>query len=128
MQIIVKTIPHKEQRYETPGDWWWEDDVLQIRVSELGNKHYEWFIAEHEINEALLCRRDGVSEKSASDFDKEFEDLRKLHPRIIGDQEPGNMVTAPYHKQHKAATDIENMTCAIFGEDWRDYDNKVNSL
>ncbi len=42
MDIHIKTVPHKEQRYNTVGDYWIEDRVIQIRVSEMGNEDYEF--------------------------------------------------------------------------------------
>jgi len=128
MNIFIKTIPHKEQRYETVGDWWWDGDDLHIRVSDMGNYIYEWLVAEHEINEALRCKKDGIDERVVSDFDKSFEELRKKFPDIIGDQEPGDMVSAPYHKQHIGATEIEKLSCKFHGEDWDEYNNTVDSL
>ena len=116
-------------RYPTVGDWWIDGKGnLEVRVADMKNTHYEWFVAEHEINEALLCIRDGVDEKIITEFDIVFEKLREQYPELIGDQEPGNMVSAPYNKQHLAATNIEMLTCWVFKEDWGKYDDAINSL
>lgn len=131
MNVFIKTIPHNEQRYETVGDWWWEGkdlQDLQIRVSDMGNPVYEWLVAEHEINEALRCKKDGIDEKAVSDFDRSFEELREKFPYTIGDQEPGDMVSAPYHKQHTGATQIERLSCQFHGEDWDKYSDTVDNL
>ena len=42
-------------------------------------------------------------------FDINFEELRKKNPDIIGVQEPGDMVSAPYYHQHQTATVIEKL-------------------
>lgn len=143
MNIIVTTIPHSEQRYDTVGDWWFEltqyclpmtgakgpvAETLQIRVSDLGDKRYEWLVAEHEINEALMCQAKGISEEKISKFDKDFEALRGFAPTLIGDQEPGDMVSAPYHKQHKAATTIEKCSATFHEVDWKKYEKAVSNL
>ena len=37
MNITIKTIAHDKQRYDTVGDWWFDDEGdLQIRVSRVG--------------------------------------------------------------------------------------------
>ena len=128
MRILVETISHESQRYKTVGDWRFEGDNLEIKVSNLGNIYYEWFIAEHEINEALMCKKDGITEKQVSDYDIAFEQLRKEYPEIIGDQEPGDMVSAPYNSQHKRATQIEYSSVSLHGENWAEYEKAVNKL
>lgn len=128
MRIIVETIPHKFQRYETIGDWFFKEDDLMVKVSDLGNIYYEWFVAEHEINEALMCKKDGISEKQVSDYDKAFEQLRKEYPELIGEQEPGDMISAPYNSQHKRATQIESVSVSLHGENWDEYEKAVNNL
>lgn len=128
MNITIKTVPHNQQRYETVGDWWWNKGNLEVRVSDMGNPHYEWFVAEHEINEALLCEKFGINENVVSAYDIAFEKLREKYSLIIGNQEPGNMISSPYNKQHEAATEIEKLTCKKFGCSWEAYDQIVNSL
>lgn len=128
MKINIKTIPHDTQRYSTCGDWWFSDDTLEIRVSNLGNEVWEWLIAEHEINEAIMCRSEKVEEKSVSNFDISFEIIRKLYPDIIGDQEPGDMINAPYNKMHIKATNIEKLSASYHNVNWKDYSNTINEL
>ena len=129
MNINIKTIPHGEQDYETVGNWWIDEDGdLQIRVSFMNNEYYEWFVAQHEINEALLCIKDGINEKDVTKYDVAFERLRELYPEIIGEQEPGDMVSSPYHQPHLKATLIENFTVDTFGEDWKIYDKTISKL
>lgn len=128
MNINFLVIPHNEQRYPTCGDWWWEGDTLQIRVSDMGNPYYAWFVGAHEIDEALLCQKHGIMGKQIDEFDSAFERLRERYPELIGDQEPGNMSSAPYHREHEAATLMEMQRCEEFEEDWEQYDKKVNSL
>lgn len=129
MNINIKTIPHSGQRYPTVGDWWWEENGdLEVRVSDMGNPVYEWLVAEHEINEALKCKADGVVEKVVSEFDMRFENLREQYPDIIGDQEPGDMVSAPYHPQHIGATQIEKFSASFHGVNWDDYNSTVDNL
>lgn len=92
------------------------------------NPVYEWLIAEHEINEALRCKKDGIDEKTVYDFDVAFEELRKKYPDVIGKQEPGDMENAPYRKQHTGASNIEMLSCSFHGEDWKKYNDEVEKL
>ena len=128
MKISIETIPHEKQRYDTVGDWWFEGDTLNIRVSDMGNTSYEFLVARHELDEAFLCLKEGVSERAVTEFDIRFEDMRKQFPEIVKDREPGWDRSAPYRSQHKFATKGEVDMAKRLGVDWNDYDKKVNSL
>ena len=125
MRTNIKTIPHKQQRYPTVGDWWWDDkNILQIRVSEMSNSLYEQLVAMHEYVEATLCEEDGVGQADVDAFDIAFE--RNRH----GDdkREPGDDRRAPYYKQHQTATAIERLMAVSLGVDWQAYEKEVNEL
>ena len=51
-EIHIKVIPHKEQNYNTVGDYWKEDGVLEIRISRL-NAVEELAILQHELSEIV---------------------------------------------------------------------------
>lgn len=124
MKIIIETIPHKDQRYETVGDWFWEDGDLRIRVSELGNWKYEACVAVHELVEVLLCKSDGVQQQDVDAFDMQYEKDRQE-----GDEsEPGDDNLAPYRKQHCVATGVERVLAAELGLSWKEYDAAINAL
>lgn len=129
MQIIIRTIPHTEQRYVTCGDWWFnEDGDLQIRVSDLSNQDMESLIASHELVEALLCKKRGIDEKDVTRFDERYELARKDYPEIMGETEPGDHPKAPYNKEHEFATRLEHSLSMELGVDWQEYNKKVNDL
>lgn len=127
MNVCIKTIPHKDHRYETVGDWWFEGKNLHIRISEMGNWRYEMCVAVHELVEALLCKHSKVTQKSVDKFDKMFENEReqRLHSY---DEEPGDDPDAPYKVQHCIATGVERIVAALLGVCWRSYEMKINSL
>lgn len=127
--VVIKIIPHKEQRYETAGDWFFDaDNILQIRVSKMSNWRYEQLVAYHEYAEAMICLSRGIEEKDVSDFDIKFEEIRKQYPEIIGDMEPGYMITAPYYKPHRTATHLERVLAEELGVEWKSYEKVVNNL
>lgn len=129
MKVNIETIPHAEQRYDTCGDWWWEEgSVLQIRVSSLGDTFMEQLIAFHEYAEALQCAKVGIKEEDVTAFDKNFEEARKMLPLHLGNAEPGNSPDAPYKIPHQVATSLERNLANALGIDWNKYEKAVNNL
>lgn len=132
MKIMIETIPHDNQRYETVGDWVFlappyvaEGDLgISITVSELGDWRYNALIAVHELVEVLLCKQRGITQEAVDAFDKNFE----LNRPEGNEDEPGDAPDAPYRKEHFFATNIEALLSAELGVNWQEYEAKVNSL
>lgn len=117
LKIEIKTIPDKEQRYDTVGDYWKKGDTDEIRISEIGNRQYEFFVAIHEMVEQFLCENKGITDEEITKFDIDYENKRKP-----GDaSEPGEDIYAPYHKEHMFAEKIEKMMADECGIDWEKY-------
>jgi hypothetical protein len=130
MNIIITTVPHYAQRYETVGDWQWQEDeegyslsTLHITVSQTNYK-YKCLIAVHELIEALLCtegfggKDNGVSEAEVDGWDLTYKGL--------GD--PGDDPRCPYHRQHRIATIIEMQLAYWLGVDWAEYEKTLAAL
>lgn len=125
LRITIKTIPHAKQRYETCGDWVIHPGGdVDILVSDLGNWRMELGIAVHELVEWALCRYLGISQAEVDQFDEVYEARRK--PEDFS--EPGDDPRAPYHKQHCVSTGIERIVIACLGINWREYEDRINSL
>lgn len=123
--INIEIIPHENQRYETPGDYWIDDDkIMQIRVSDMGDFKKESLVYIHEIVEYILVLSRGISEKEIMDFDIEFEKNREEG----NNNEPGDEVDAPYQNEHNYATSVERMMCAALGIKWNEYDKEQIDL
>lgn len=129
MKIIIETIPHDQQRYNTCGDWQFTDpNTLHIKVSEMQNngqiRHeiMEAVVGLHEAVEALMCTMDDVTEKEVDAFDK--DELYQKECKEL-DIEPGDHPKSPYKQQHSLATGIERILCAAFGIDWFEYENQL---
>ncbi|HEY1645805.1 MAG TPA: hypothetical protein VGF75_05550 [Candidatus Saccharimonadales bacterium] len=122
--VSISVIPHKDQRYETVGDWLYIGNSLHIFVSDMGNDNYHQLVAIHEYIEALLCRAAGIAEEDVTAFDKAFEEKRESG----NNEEPGNDPKAPYYAQHQFATQIEKILSVKLGVDWETYDEAVNAL
>jgi hypothetical protein len=119
MKITIETIPHDAQRYDTVGDWvWLDDDRLEIKVSELGDRRHEALVAIHELVEALLCREHGITTEVVDAFDRAY----------TGDGEPGHAPDCPYRAEHTEAQGIEVFLAIAMGVDWCEYDAAVSAL
>lgn len=127
MNIDIKTIAHKRQRYNTCGDWWWEDNTLVIRVSCLGDWRYELLVGFHELIECAICKFRGITQAEVDSFDFKFESDRKKgkHKK---DAEPGDHPDAPYRIPHFFATTLERMLALMLGVDWEKYADAVEAL
>lgn len=125
MKIIIDIIPHNKQRYNTPGDYWVdENDDIQVRVSKLNNEIYEMAIAIHELYEFSLLRKRGITEPEILAFDELFELKRKR----VNTDEPGFAEDSPYRLEHTLATSAEMAFIGTAGESWNKYDKTVIAL
>lgn len=125
LNIHICTIPHKSQRYNTIGDYFWSRDGkrLDIMISDLGDSYKELCVAVHELAESMLCRLRGIEEPDIAKFDIEFEKTR-----TDPDAEPGDDPKAPYRKEHRFAENIERLFAAEFGLDWNQYEETINEV
>lgn len=123
-RLIIQTIPHKYQDYETVGNWNFANGVLLVFVSDMGDPRYNFLVGIHEAVEAMICKHRGVKEEDITAFDVEFE---KNRPEGNED-EPGDDPNAPYKKEHFTATNVERIVAAELDVDWNEYDKAVMSL
>lgn len=133
MKIIIETIPHDQQRYNTCGDWQWVweggEETLRIKVSKMklepGSQspaYMEFAIGIHEAVEAMLCRMSGVTEEMVDKFDNAPDVIDRCGKLAI---EPGDDRDAPYRQQHCLATGIERILCFALGIAWDDYETQL---
>jgi hypothetical protein len=124
VRIIIETIPHAQQTYETCGNWQIEGDEIHVQVSDLGDWRMEALIGIHEACEAALCLHAGISQRAVDRFDMRYEEQRPP-----GDEsEPGDAIEAPYGLQHCYATAVERLLCAAMGIQWGAYEQRVQEL
>lgn len=139
MNVEIKVIPHKKQRYETCGDYWEDEDgTLQIRVSYMRDVRFEQLVAHHEHHEAIICRLRGIAFADIDAFDTAFEAAREggrwdtwLAPcgcKHKADDEPGDDKHAPYYEAHQSATFVERQLAAMLCVDWEEYEKEISSL
>lgn len=121
MKITIETISHNQQRYPTVGDWQWSSEGnLNIKVSDVGDIEYNFLVGRHEMDEAMLCRHEGVTEKEVDDYD--FS-----HPDAGGDSFSGS-TDAPYYQQHCDALAAEWQMSRLLEVDWEQYSDTLEEL
>jgi hypothetical protein len=119
LDIEIKTVPQKEQRYVTCGDYWSIGEKDIFRISDCGNRKYEWMLAIHELIEKALCEKAGITNQQIDDFDASQKTL---------EEEPGDEPDSPYRDQHCFATAAERMLCAAMGLAWKEYETFLENL
>lgn len=92
-----------------------------ILTTDTGNSDYNFMILIHELVEMYLTQRMGIREERITEFDRLFEERRK-RGEVGPDDEPGDDVLAPYHREHQVACMIETALCYAMGIDPIDYD------
>jgi hypothetical protein len=124
MNIEIRTWSHALQRYDTCGDWLFDDEGnLAITVSDLGDWRMEALVAVHELVEALLCKTKGISQETVDNWDMAFADAD-----APGVGEPGADPDCPYHREHVRATSVEHIVAAYLGVDWGEYEDRIAAL
>jgi hypothetical protein len=128
IDIHIKTIPHREHRYPTLGDYWRDaDGKQQVRISEMGNDDYAFLIIIHELIEWYITEKRGIKEEDIKAFDEKFEQERMagLHGEK---EEAGFDPRAPYVKEHTFATNIEKQIAQELGVAWEMYASQITKL
>lgn len=100
-EIHVKIVPQSWQRYDTRGDYWWSrPGVLQVQITNNARQDWReaWGVLLHELFEAGLVMAGGVSFSEIDAFDQRYHGA-----------EPGTHPSAPYHREHMLAMEIEEM-------------------
>jgi hypothetical protein len=119
MNAIIETIPHDKQRYETVGDWVIIADTIMVKVSNLGDEYQNILIGIHELIEAVLCKRRGITEVIVDDYDMTYDGPC---------EEPGADPNCPYFKEHIFATAVEKSLAHELGISWEEYEKAIEAL
>jgi hypothetical protein len=122
--IEAWVIAHRDQKYDTAGDYWESDEghngTWAIRLSELPDWRMEFLVLIHELIEMGLTKHRGISWDEITAFD------------TVGDgkdsDDPGRITTAPYHKEHMFSENIEKILAEELEVDWIDYNRALDSL
>lgn len=115
MKITLEVIPHEQQRLGAIGDWWFEENGdLQVRVSDLGDVRYNFLVLRHEMDEAFLCARAGITTEMVDEDQKNAADT----------DDPDSFSGYPgarLQNQHNDALAAEWIMARLLGVDWKAY-------
>ena len=143
MKIDYQIIPHSEQRYDTVGDYWIDNDgTWHFRVSQMSDPRYMQLVFHHELIEASLARANDIQIEDIDRFDVEYENARtQQNPNQTAgpwkgnapcgcaiEDEPGDDPHCPVFAAHQVATHIERIIADELGVDWEKYNAEVESL
>jgi hypothetical protein len=122
MRVLMETVSAGEMPYPTAGEVLWEaPDFLHIKVLEgIESNHPEGLyhallVGLHEFVEMILCRRQQVS----------YEEICKWDIDHLDADEPGQLPDAPYHRQHMAAENLEQLLAWMLKLNLNEYDEAV---
>ena len=126
MKILIETIPHSEQRYNTVGDYTRTPDGWHIRVSQLPDWREEALIAVHELVELLLCEARGIPDAAIDVWDMTWVPYYTTETGWVN--EPGADPSAPYYHEHVCATGVELLLATELGVQWELYESHILAL
>jgi hypothetical protein len=119
--IKCMVIPHREQRYDTSGDYYMNElEYWEFCISEM-EADYEFLVLIHELTEWYLTQKHGIAETDITKFDTIDVDI-EYH------NDPGRSPRAPYHKEHMFAERIEKTLAKELDVNWNIYCNYFKKL
>jgi hypothetical protein len=117
--VVVSIMPDEAMPYDTVADWRaLENGTLVVNHVVLGDPLFEYLLVHHEIDEAQICRMQGIEVSQVDEFDESYERKR---PENDMESEPGNESDAPYHFAHTTAEASERVLALALGVVWGDY-------
>jgi hypothetical protein len=124
MKITLEVIPHSQQRLpgSLGGDWIFDTNGdLTIRVSDSGDWRYNFLLARHEMDEAILCKHNGITTEMVD------ADELKASPLDNPDSFSGYPGSC-YQAQHNDALAAEWHMSRLLGVDWKAYGDAFEAL
>ncbi len=119
VNITTWMVQDDEMPYDTVADWRVIDyGSLCVKYVRLDNPIFEYLLVHHEIDEAQICRLQGIDVSQVDEFDENFERKR---PADDNESEPGDESDAPYHFAHTTAEALERSLALALGVVWGDY-------
>jgi len=125
MRIVIQSVPQSKIRADQSGDWWVHGThQYTIHVLDTMLPESQLAVAIHELVEAYLCRKHGVTDGDVCAFDEHYEAERK-EGKHKEDDEPGDDPRSPYRKEHAAATHVERAVCHAFELSWLSHEQSL---
>lgn len=154
MRIKIEVIPHNHQRYDTVGDWQWDEfGNLFIKVSDLNHQRINRVIRETNPERHFEKGPNMAYYEPQIEKDTSGECLIAIHelieavlcrfnfPEITGEEvdkfdmgpgkklaDPGDDQRAPYHRQHLCASVVERLIAKELNINWQEYEKRIGYL
>ena len=122
---VLATIPEKWHPYDTAGNWSLCEDAILCFASDCYPEESVLAILLHELVEAVLSKKAGISEKKICDFDTSYE-AKRSQGHYPDDAEPGDHPDSPYRLPHQAATFVERAVCSALEISWADHERIIS--
>jgi len=118
VNVKIVSVPQHKIRSRQVGDWWFFNrDSYVIHVLDTLSPEAQLAVAIHELVEAFLCRKEGITDGEVTTFDDQYEAERE-QGKHKEDDEPGDDPHAPYREQHSSATFVERAVCHVLSVNW----------
>lgn len=121
MKVEIKFIDHADQRYDTAGDWFWNEQgtLLTLHISKTADPKTDFAVAVHELIEALACKLNGVLQSEVDHWDM---------VEAAEETDPGLNPGAPYHHEHMTADKCERIFVEAVDLDWDTHNATLDQL
>ena len=123
-KITIEFIPHSEQRLPgcIGGDWYFDPGGnLVVKVSDMNDWRYNFLVARHEMDEAILCKNAGIT--------TEMVDADELNAKPTDDPDSfSGYPNSCYQNQHNDALAAEWVMSRLLGVIWEEYSKAFSSL
>jgi hypothetical protein len=115
--IRIDAIPHREQRYDTCGDYHYVNynQGINFKITEMADWRSEAAVFHHEFVEWSWCKVNGVHLEEVDAWDLAHLDA----------DEPGEIEGCPYFEGHRLATIAERALVEALGLTWAEHEEIV---
>jgi hypothetical protein len=127
-KITIEFIPDDQHRVWKgnklgPGDWYFDEKGdLVVPCTDLGNDYYNFLLGRHEMDEAMLCKKNGIPVEELDDSDT-AEGSDADDPDSFSGYRG-----ARFQPQHNDALASEWQMSRLLDVDWVEYGKAFNKF
>lgn len=116
MNYTLTVVPRKEVRNSgggQVGDWTEDGKISTVNIGDDGSN---FLVLLHELFEAELCRRAGITDAQVTKWDKKNPD-----------RDPGICSDCPYTAQHGGAMILERVAADLMGISFEAHEKRIEA-
>ncbi len=118
MNIEGHPVPLSDIRAKNAGDWKTAEHEIVVKMAQSLTDDEQLLVFVHELVEARLCQRTGVTDDQVTAWDEAHLDA----------EEPGEISGAPYREAHARALEVERHLAEVLKVDWHAYEERLHAL